>query len=76
MPVAFQVPSIFTPASRLGIIAEITPQAAERIEFYGRRLKVGDRITHCPDLVCGQCYTCKHVMGYVWCDNSSATATP
>ena len=60
----------------VGIIAEITPQAAERIEFYGRTLKVGDRITHCPDLVCGQCYTCKHVMGYVWCDNSSATATP
>jgi L-iditol 2-dehydrogenase len=54
----------------VGIIAEITPQAAERIEFYGRTLKVGDRITHCPDLVCGQCYTCKHVMGYVWCDNS------
>ena len=28
MPVAFQVPSIFTPASRLGIIAEITPSRA------------------------------------------------
>ena len=28
MPVAFQVPSIFTPASRLGIMAEITPSRA------------------------------------------------
>ncbi len=28
MPVAFQVPSIFTPASRPGIIAEITPSRA------------------------------------------------
>ncbi len=54
----------------VGVIAEITPRAAERIEFSGRRLKVGDRITHCPDLVCGRCYTCKHVMGYVWCENS------
>jgi threonine dehydrogenase-like Zn-dependent dehydrogenase len=54
----------------VGIITEITPQAAENIEFYGRTLKVGDRITHCPDIVCGRCYTCKHVMGYVWCDNS------
>jgi threonine dehydrogenase-like Zn-dependent dehydrogenase len=54
----------------VGIVAEITPRAAERIEFYGRRLKVGDRVTMCPDVVCGQCYTCKHVAGYVWCENS------
>ncbi|GAA3602910.1 zinc-binding dehydrogenase [Microlunatus ginsengisoli] len=54
----------------VGIVTEITPRAAERIEFYGRRLKVGDRITHCPDIVCGRCYTCKHVSGWVWCDNS------
>ena len=54
----------------VGVIAEISPTAAERIEFYGRRLAVGDRITMCPDVVCGRCYPCTHVMGYVWCDNS------
>ena len=54
----------------VGVIAEISPTAAERIEFYGRRLSVGDRITMCPDVVCGRCYPCTHVMGYVWCDNS------
>ena len=54
----------------VGVVAEITPTAAERIEFYGRRLAVGDRITMCPDVVCGRCYPCTHVMGYVWCDNS------
>ena len=31
---------------------------------------MGDRITMCPDIVCGHCYECKHVMGYVWCENS------
>lgn len=54
----------------VGIVSEITPHAAEHLEFYGRPLKVGDRITMCPDIVCGHCYECKHVMGYVWCENS------
>ena len=54
----------------VGVITEISPRGADRIEFYGRRLAVGDRITMCPDVVCGRCYSCTHVMGYVWCDNS------
>jgi threonine dehydrogenase-like Zn-dependent dehydrogenase len=54
----------------VGVVEEITPGAAERIEFYGRPLKVGDRITMCPDVVCGRCYECTHVMGYVWCERS------
>jgi threonine dehydrogenase-like Zn-dependent dehydrogenase len=55
----------------VGIVSEITPAAAEGLEFYGKPLKVGDRITMCPDIVCGHCYECKHVMGYVWCENSN-----
>ena len=54
----------------VGTVSEITPAAASRLEFYGRPLKVGDRIAMCPDVVCGQCYECKHVMGYVWCEHS------
>jgi L-iditol 2-dehydrogenase len=54
----------------VGVVAEVTPTAAERIEFSGRQLAVGDRITMCPDVVCGRCYECTHVMGYVWCENS------
>jgi L-iditol 2-dehydrogenase len=54
----------------VGTVSEITPHAAEHLEFYGRPLKVGDRIAMCPDIVCGQCYECKHVMGYVWCEHS------
>jgi threonine dehydrogenase-like Zn-dependent dehydrogenase len=54
----------------VGIVSEITPHAEANLEFYGRPLKVGDRVVMCPDIVCGQCYECKHVMGYVWCENS------
>jgi len=54
----------------VGIVSEITPGAAEHLEFYGRPLAVGDRITMCPDIVCGRCYECTHVMGYVWCEHS------
>ncbi len=52
------------------MVVEITPSAVENLEFYGRRLAVGDRITMCPDVVCGRCYECTHVMGYVWCEHS------
>ena len=54
----------------VGVIEEITPTAAERLEFYGQPLAVGDRVTDCPDVVCGRCYSCRHVQGYVWCDRS------
>lgn len=46
------------------------PRPRPSLEFSGQRLAVGDRIVMCPDVVCGQCYECKHVMGYVWCENS------
>jgi threonine dehydrogenase-like Zn-dependent dehydrogenase len=54
----------------VGIVSEITPLAASGLEFYGRTLKVGDRIAMCPDIICGKCYECTHVMGYVWCEHS------
>ena len=54
------------------IISELGPGAADGLEFYGKPLRVGDRVTMCPDVVCGHCYECKHVMGYVWCENSVA----
>ena len=56
----------------VGVISELGPGTAEGLEFYGKPLKVGDRVTMCPDVVCGHCYECKHVMGYVWCENSVA----
>lgn len=53
----------------VGVISELGRGAAEGLEFHGRPLKVGDRVTMCPDVVCGRCHECKHVMGYVWCEN-------
>lgn len=50
----------------VGIVAEVTPGA---VDFYGERLKVGDRITMCPDVVCGRCTNCRHIFGYSWCEN-------
>jgi L-iditol 2-dehydrogenase len=49
----------------VGIVAEITPGV---VDFYGEPLHVGDRLTMCPDVVCGKCYTCRHVFSYPWCE--------
>jgi L-iditol 2-dehydrogenase len=50
----------------VGIVADITPGV---VDFYGEPLRVGDRITMCPDVVCGKCYNCRHIFGYSWCEN-------
>lgn len=49
----------------VGIIVE-TNQA---VDFYGKPLQVGDRVTMCPDLVCGKCPACRHIHGYSWCEH-------
>jgi len=49
-----------------GIIVETTPTA---VDFYGQPLQIGDRVTMCPDVVCGTCYNCRHIHGYSWCEN-------
>lgn len=50
----------------VGIVVEVTPGM---VDFYGEPLKVGDRITMCPDVVCGKCYNCRHIFAYSWCEN-------
>ena len=50
----------------VGIVDRVFPGT---LDFYGNRIKEGDRITICPDIVCGKCYNCKHVYGYTWCEN-------
>lgn len=49
-----------------GLIADVSPGT---VDFYGEPLKVGDRVTMCPDVVCGKCYNCRHIFGYSWCEN-------
>lgn len=50
----------------VGIVADITSGV---VDFYGEPLKAGDRITMCPDVVCGKCYNCRHIFGYSWCEH-------
>jgi len=51
-------------------IVEIRRPRGEKVtDFYGKELKVGDRIVISPDILCGKCYWCRHSFGYTWCDN-------
>ena len=56
----------------VGIIAEITGSAKNEMEFNGEKLDVGDRVTMCPDVVCGKCYYCRNIAGFTWCENMRA----
>ncbi|MDD5699421.1 MAG: alcohol dehydrogenase catalytic domain-containing protein, partial [Victivallaceae bacterium] len=56
----------------VGIVAEIGSIAAKEMEFYGRELKVGDRVTMSPDTVCGKCWYCRNTFGYPRCEHMKA----
>ena len=50
-------------------IAAIDSEAAKNLSYDGDILKVGDRITICPDVVCGKCWYCKNIPSYPWCEH-------
>jgi len=52
----------------VGIIEEIGQSARAAGDFYGESLQVGDRLTFCPDVVCGKCWFCRNTFGYPWCE--------
>ena len=43
----------------VGVIEEICSGAHSTKDFNGNVLKVGDRITMCPDVICGHCWYCR-----------------
>lgn len=53
----------------VGTIAKISAEAEARGDYYGQALAVGDRVTICPDLICGECWTCRNTFAYPWCEN-------
>lgn len=53
----------------VGIIEEIDAEGAKNLEFNGEILKVGDRVTWSPDVICGKCYECRYTSGYSWCQH-------
>lgn len=50
-------------------IVEIDDEASRKLSFDGDILHVGDRITICPDVVCGTCWYCKNIPNYPWCEH-------
>jgi len=51
-----------------GIVVEMNGKG-EEIEYSGKPLKVGDRVTNCPNVICGECWYCRSVHGYPYCSN-------
>ena len=48
-------------------IVDIDEEGSKKLDFDGNVLKPGDRVTMCPDVVCGECFYCKHIPNYPWC---------
>lgn len=53
----------------VGIVEEIDDVGVESLEFNGARLRPGDRVTMCPDVICGRCWYCRNTFGYPFCEN-------
>jgi len=49
-----------------GIVVEMNGDGRD-IEYAGQPLKVGDRVTNCPNVICGRCWYCRNVHGYPYC---------
>lgn len=50
-------------------IVAIDKEGAKNLSYDGDYLKIGDRITICPDVVCGECWFCKNMPSYPWCEH-------
>ena len=51
------------------LIEEIDAEGAKTLDYDGNILKPGDRVTMCPDVVCGNCWYCKNFPTYPWCEH-------
>lgn len=69
-PKEFDIPyPIIQGHENVGIIADIDEEGAKNLEFDGKPLKVGDRVTWSPDVICGKCFDCRYHAGYSWCQD-------
>lgn len=50
------------------IVVEMNGEGRD-IEYIGLDLKIGDRITHCPNVICGRCWYCRRIHAYPFCVN-------
>ncbi|MGI6152546.1 MAG: zinc-dependent alcohol dehydrogenase [Christensenellaceae bacterium] len=57
----------------VGTIVDIDEQGSKTLDYNGNVLRPGDRVTICPDVVCGKCHYCKYVPTYPWCEHMQFT---
>jgi L-iditol 2-dehydrogenase len=50
------------------IVVEMNGKGSD-IEYSGKKLEVGDRITHCPNVICGTCWYCRRIHAFPFCSN-------
>ena len=48
------------------IVVEMNGKGKD-IEYMGKDLKAGDRITHCPNVICGRCWYCRRIHAFPFC---------
>ncbi len=51
-----------------GIIVEMNGKGSD-IEYSGKDLKIGDRVTNCPNVICGHCWYCRRIHAFPFCPN-------
>lgn len=49
-----------------GIVYEMNGKG-NKIEYSGKDLKIGDRVTNCPNVICGRCWYCRRIHAYPFC---------
>lgn len=70
-PDEFSIPFPIIQGHELAMeIVAIDEEGAQNLSFDGDYLKVGDRVTICPDVVCGKCWFCKNMPSYPWCEKA------
>lgn len=51
----------------VGTIVEMDGTDRHDREYNGQELRVGDRITLCPNIICGNCWYCRNIFAYPFC---------
>jgi L-iditol 2-dehydrogenase len=51
-----------------GIVVEMNGLGKD-IEYSGKELRIGDRVTHCPNVICGRCWYCRRIHAFPYCAN-------
>jgi len=48
-------------------VGRIVEMNGPYLDYDGTPLQIGERITMCPNIICGKCFYCRHVFGWPYC---------